>query len=192
MKLVTSSWLWSAKTRPWRRSTGPWAPSVLWGSPLRHRRSLAPWQLALTRRTMLWREYEPCRPRGLELFQNLYETLFSLDSITLALQTASRLSQQAELGGILEEIEVSCPLGGAVIFIIRAKKINFFSLFFRISQLAWMILAVFISSLKKGWRRPPCLWRQRMLCQITWTLNLPLRRYERRSFINLSFFEFLL
>lgn len=33
--------------------------------------------------------------------------LFSLDRITLALQTAARLSQQAELGGILEEIEVS-------------------------------------------------------------------------------------
>lgn len=33
--------------------------------------------------------------------------MFSLDSITLALQTAARLSQQAELGGILEEIEVS-------------------------------------------------------------------------------------
>lgn len=32
---------------------------------------------------------------------------FSMDSITLALQTAARLSQQAELGGILEEIEVS-------------------------------------------------------------------------------------
>lgn len=78
---------------------------------------------------MLWREYEPCRPRGLELFQNLYETLFSLDSITLALQTASRLSQQAELGGILEEIEVSCPLGGAVIFIIRAKKTIYFPFF---------------------------------------------------------------
>lgn len=28
------------------------------------------------------------------------------DSITLALQTAARLSQHAELGGILEEIEV--------------------------------------------------------------------------------------
>ena len=32
--------------------------------------------------------------------------MFSLDSITSALQTAARLSQQAELGGILEEIEV--------------------------------------------------------------------------------------
>lgn len=40
----------------------------------------------------------------------------SLDRITLALQTAARLSQQAELGGILEEIEVSftTPAGGAV------------------------------------------------------------------------------
>lgn len=33
--------------------------------------------------------------------------LFSLDSITSALQTAARLSKQAELGGIIEEIEVS-------------------------------------------------------------------------------------
>lgn len=33
--------------------------------------------------------------------------MFSLDSITMALQTASQLSQQAELGGILEEIEVN-------------------------------------------------------------------------------------
>lgn len=33
--------------------------------------------------------------------------MFSLNSITSALQTAARLSQQAELGGILEEIEVS-------------------------------------------------------------------------------------
>lgn len=31
----------------------------------------------------------------------------SVDRITLALQTAARLSKQAELGGILEEIEVS-------------------------------------------------------------------------------------
>lgn len=33
--------------------------------------------------------------------------MYVLYSITLALQTAARLSQQAELGGILEEIEVS-------------------------------------------------------------------------------------
>lgn len=31
-------------------------------------------------------------------------------SITLALQTAARLSQHAELGGILEEIEVSLEM----------------------------------------------------------------------------------
>ena len=43
--------------------------------------------------------------------------LVSLYRITTALQTATRLSQQAELGGILEEIEVSftSPLGGAVL-----------------------------------------------------------------------------
>lgn len=39
------------------------------------------------------------------LFYNKW--VFSLDSITMALQTASQLSQQAELGGILEEIEVN-------------------------------------------------------------------------------------
>ena len=40
----------------------------------------------------------------------------SLGSITQALLTAARLSQQAELGGILEEIEVSftIPSGLAV------------------------------------------------------------------------------
>lgn len=38
---------------------------------------------------------------------NIFFFSFSTDSITLALQTAARLSQQAELGGILEEIEVS-------------------------------------------------------------------------------------
>jgi len=43
----------------------------------------------------------------------------SVHSVTLALQTAARLSQQAELGGFVEEIEVStttvAPPGGAVV-----------------------------------------------------------------------------
>lgn len=42
--------------------------------------------------------------------------MFCSHSITLALQTAARLSQQADLGGILEEIEVNSltPPEGAV------------------------------------------------------------------------------
>lgn len=38
---------------------------------------------------------------------NKLRTCWFLGSITLALQTAARLSQHAELGGIIEEIEVS-------------------------------------------------------------------------------------
>lgn len=108
MKPGTSSWRRSVRTHPCLRSTGQWALSAPWGSRSLHRKWSAPSRLVSTRRTTSWRKWnvESVRPAA-----PLNATLLRLFvcSIISALQAASRLSQQAELGGILEEIEVILP-----------------------------------------------------------------------------------
>lgn len=126
--------------------------------------------------------------------------VFSLNSITSALQTAARLSQQAELGGILEEIEVSSltttrwccvtvlwlretdwKLHYSLPAVFNVIKFNLFSLCyfsFRIWPLVWMILVASTSSLKRDLRWLPCLWLPLIPCQITWTWSPLWRRYD--------------
>lgn len=120
--------------------------------------------------------------------------LFSLDRITLALQTAARLSQQAELGGILEEIEVSFKTSTrwccvTVLWFTewqscgRFWAVLRFNTFFcflplRTWQLVWMILVASTSSLKRALRWLPCLWPLLIPCQIMWTWSPLWRRYD--------------